>query len=715
MDTRTFLLSAGIFIMPLFSSAQTMLWPVAGEAAGEKIICKPQDFIDDELNYSDLFISGSEGDYIICPTDGTITALSVIYRQSLTYQIGSGMKPDLTLDENIAAADLGKGTSRRYYTGAVSIRLQDGNKIHLTGLAGKFKFKTGQKLSAGDTLGVIGYSYKSIKTPSITISLSDKAGQGMDPMTPFGLKSTFIKAGGLTRDNPMSVEKTREDLEILKKAYCDLYPSLDRRMPKEEFVAYMDSLKMSVTAPISPDIDFRMLLRQFLSKFPDSHSYLYPDPLTEKIENVWTPGEFLMFCDDTVRVLISAIGMPQNDGKAVESINGIPAKDYAKRAEVFVSNHDGKITSTAEETNVLLGRYGMLMNPDAKKGSVHELVFSDGSVSSVPFAEHPGFMQNDMFLRINRWYHINVMKDEDDVFETRLLNDSTSYLAIRTFDMPDAQVEQIIDFLVTCKTSNLIVDMRNNSGGSGDVLMQLLACLTDAPMDRQRGGYGRVKIQGKVPILDYSMNYSSRMDMFPEYDDRGDGYYYSADTVETCSTIVPCAGAHYDGRVYALTNGHSFSAATLFPAVLVRNRRGVSVGRETGSGYHYMTAYKFADIRLPNSLQTIRIPLVQLVFDSTVCDRLPEERGLLPDYPLPLTYNEVTGGADGKTDVMLDYALSLIADGHYLSEDDPFAESGSGKGLPSNKVILLIVFSVLVVIAASVGAYYGSRMRRSGR
>ncbi len=47
---------------------------------------------------------------------------------------------------------------------------------------------------------------------------------------------------------------------------------------------------------------------------------------------------------------------------------------------------------------------------------------------------------------------------------------------------------------------------------------------------------------------------------------------------------------------------------------------------------------------------------------------------MLPDYELPLTYNEVTMGADGETDVMLEYALQLIADGKYLSEEDPFDE-----------------------------------------
>ena len=140
----------------------------------------------------------------------------------------------------------------------------------------------------------------------------------------------------------------------------------------------------------------------------------------------------------------------------------------------------------------------------------------------------------------------------------------------------------------------------------------------------------------------------------------------------------------------------------LFPAILVRNRRGVCVGRETGSTYHSMTALKFADIRLPNSLQTIRIPLVQLVFDTTVCDRLPKGRGLRPDYPVPLTYNEIYGGQDGNTDIILQYTLSLIADNKYLTPEDPFEELDKEQSKNSlAKPFLIASAGVLAVILAA--------------
>ena len=163
---------------------------------------------------------------------------------------------------------------------------------------------------------------------------------------------------------------------------------------------------------------------------------------------------------------------------------------------------------------------------------------------------------------------------------------------------------------------------------------------------------------------------------------------------------MPDSLHQYTGRVYVLTNSKSLSCATVFPSVLVRNRRGVSVGRETGSAYHYITALETAQIVLPNIQRTISIPMVKMVFDTTVCERTPWGRGLLPDYELPLTYREVTMGANGETDVMLEYALQLIADGKYLTEEDPFAAVDAPKS--SGRLWIWLVASLGAIAVAVV-------------
>ena len=662
---KLFLLLSAVFtVCSTAALGQGYVWPMAGKAAGTDILYRPQEYIGNELVFEELFIGGKEGDVVVSPVSGTVFITGVVYRQDLEHILSCSFDPAKSFDQNIKAADFGRGSNPRYYSGQIGIRLADGNKVYISGIAGSRKFKTGQKISAGDTLGTIGYSYKGIKAPSLQVVVNDAKGICKDPMSPFGLKSTFVEAKALTREDPMPAEKIKEDLEVLKTAFRELYPSFGQSISKAEFTAYMDSLIRSVTGPVSVTRDFGMMLRGIMHRLPDSHLNIYPDPIKDDKETIWSPGEFLVACNDTVRVLIAPQGFAKCVGKTVTGINGRPAAEYAREAWKYISSYDGKVESLKQEVGAALGRYGALLNLDATKTSVHLLVFADGSTATIPFQLDIRYKTNEEYLKFARWNRINYMKGYDDVFETRSLNDSTAYLAIKTFEMLQEQVESVGKFLKDCKAKNLVVDVRNNAGGHSEVLMKLLSYFADAPMERQQGGYLRVKVKGRVPVLDYSSNYQG-VDMFPDYF-QGPLGYFKTDTLETCAAVRPDPDVHYGGRVYVLTNGHSFSAATLFPAVLVRNGRGVSVGRETGTTYHSMSALHFADIRLPNTYRSIRIPLVKCVFDTTVSERFPEGRGLLPDYPLPLTYKEMFGGADGKTDVMLEYALTLIAEGKYL-------------------------------------------------
>ena len=101
-----------------------------------------------------------------------------------------------------------------------------------------------------------------------------------------------------------------------------------------------------------------------------------------------------------------------------------------------------------------------------------------------------------------------------------------------------------------------------------------------------------------------------------------------------------------------------------------RNDRGYVVGRETMSAYHCETCIKFANISLPNSQFTATIPMVRVVIDETVSDRLPALRGVIPDCDIPMT--EAEFHYDG--DYILDRTLQLIADGTYL--EIPEGEAG---------------------------------------
>lgn len=690
----TILVLVAVFLCPT-AFCQELKWPVSGKKAGENIAAQPQSYIGEEFNFGNLFIACSEGDVIVSPADGEVTVFMPSYQQSLTSGMSFGLEGKASFDEWIKDVNI-SGIDPTYVNMLVFIKTSMGYTVQIDGIKGDRSFRTGQKIAAGDTLGVAGYSYKGIHGPSISIGIT-KGGSVSDPMTPFGLRTTFKEAKEERRLDPIPVDKAREDLQILMESVLDEYPSLDEIMTAEDYRMAMDSLMNTVTRPMRITTEFRHKLMNALGLVHDSHVGLLPDRIASGNGGWMTPALYYRWDGDSIRVITTFEQYKSLIGKAVVSINGVSAAEHVARAKRFSYGYDAKVESTAEEEVVLLYLTEEMMHDYNDPDEKQHVVFSDGTTADIPFVKtnmSRNLVRSDIAVRSTMWYNINRMRSADDVFRTELLNDSTALLSIRNFDMNQVQEERIASFLDSLSTANLIIDVRNNPGGESEVVGRILSYFATEPFDRQKGGYNMVLKKGGYETFKHSLNYSPDQEPFAEYEKMEglNGFISKGD-----GRIEPDSLIHYAGRVYVLTNGRSYSAATMLPSVLVRNRRAVTVGRETGTAYHYMTALKFADIVLPNSRQTVRIPLVKSVFDTTYTDRTPKGRGLLPDYPMPISELEVSMGEDGNTDVMLEYALSLIADGKYLSEDDPFHDDATDR--QTHKMIWLwIVLAALLVL-----------------
>ena len=68
---------------------------------------------------------------------------------------------------------------------------------------------------------------------------------------------------------------------------------------------------------------------------------------------------------------------------------------------------------------------------------------------------------------------------------------------------------------------------------------------------------------------------------------------------------------HYDGQVYILIGGNSFSATTLFAGDLKGQKNVTLVGEETGGGFYGNTAWIIPDVTLPNTGLRFRLPRFQ--------------------------------------------------------------------------------------------------------
>ncbi len=97
MKRNLLLIAALLACLPM--GAQ-MLWPIAGAKAGEGIIYKPQQYLDDELVFDDLFITAQEGTVVLAPADGVLEHFSI--------------GESLSLNQSISYRDRGEGSGDNF-------------------------------------------------------------------------------------------------------------------------------------------------------------------------------------------------------------------------------------------------------------------------------------------------------------------------------------------------------------------------------------------------------------------------------------------------------------------------------------------------------------------------------------------------------------------------------------------------------------------------
>ncbi|MBD0295227.1 MAG: peptidase S41 [Flavisolibacter sp.] len=109
---------------------------------------------------------------------------------------------------------------------------------------------------------------------------------------------------------------------------------------------------------------------------------------------------------------------------------------------------------------------------------------------------------------------------------------------------------------------------------------------------------------------------------------------------------------HYQGQVYVLTGGNTFSASTLFVQAVKEQDNVTIIGEETGGGAYGNNAWLIPDVTLPHTKIRFRLPLFRLVVDKNA----PKGRGIFPEVEASPTVEAIRRNTDYK----LEKAIELI-------------------------------------------------------
>ncbi len=657
------------------------LWPISGQQTGEGIILKPQQYIDKELNFDKLFIAAPEGTAVLAPTNGILESFDVSLSKDFVTEIGWGENNGESI--NSIRENIKKEVSlEKYYTGSISINIGDNKILSIQGISGDKKYKSGQRINRGDTLGYVSYAYQKISQPHIEIHFYQRHGTSQDPMAPFGLKSTFIPPQKEMKPEYLSSLQAKEDLEILLTAFQECFPSGDEILTEQQVEEFRKESFAQIMEGISYR-EFHNIIRSVCSAklYHDTHIDILT-PLQIR-GTIYVPHLGLGLVADTLKVCQVQPGLEGYIGKVVSSVDNISAQELIEKVrDEACIGYDGKNRSV-RDAYMLVAWNSWYFN-DVCKPRRSVIKFADGTeyIDDWTLASKTKVVPIRS-SKIARYK--NIVEASKNKIRFKLLNDSTIYFALSSFNINDIEMESIADSINKYKAiPYMIVDVRNNPGGESKNVDKLVSFFIQNPTFNLKS-YKKIILDTTSATIKYSINYTKDLinNILSQGYEKRDGFYYKA----TNSIIQPDSITNYSGKLYIITDETSVSAATLFPSILVRNNRAVSVGRETASCYHYITALDNIDILLPNSKIVVRIPFVKSVFEEKTTPRTPAGRGLMPDYEVSISYEEFFLSEE---DMVLKRALELIHEGKYIESTTFFTEESKDK-----KVNWTIIFCII--------------------
>lgn len=220
----------------------------------------------------------------------------------------------------------------------------------------------------------------------------------------------------------------------------------------------------------------------------------------------------------------------------------------------------------------------------------------------------------------------------------------TGFMTITTFDRSDHLKKFFKHSFKTLQKThikNLIIDVRSNGGGDAGLSTLLTRYIIDHQFKLADSLYTIKPPSEYRKYIHKGFWYGLLISFVTSK--QADGKYHFRYFEK--HYYKPKQDYHYDGQVFILIGGNSFSATTLFAGDLKGQKNVTLVGEETGGGYYGNTAWIIPDVWLPNTGLRFRLPRFRMVISR---DRIKNGRGIMPDvWALP-TAEAIRDGIDFK-------------------------------------------------------------------
>ncbi len=468
----------------------------------------------------------------------------------------------------------------------------------------------------------------------------------------------------------LSKEQAQEDLHWLQTSLEYVHPRLYKYSEKQTFDSLYQIAAEKIKVGIS-GLDFLSIVSQINAQVNCGHLYTIPQfELREEVLNKKVLPFYVRISNDQLYIINDCSRNQQlANGAKILSINGKTAKAIINTIKKGIAT-DGYIES---RKNRLMERYffyafhgfDLYYHLHVDRSSDFLVEYEEINNNQIKKKTFPGLTIEERKTRLSDIYKLDEeawFKNPSPQFE---LFEDQKYAVLtlqRSFqnDKIDPDFDALLnDAFAQLKEKgikNLILDLRNNEGGSEHQQIELLSYLNDQPFKLYQNIYlsnldfrslKKVIIErDSVDLLfnnddEYMRKFSNNLWV--------NNYEYSRSLrLQTPKKNV------FKGNLFVLINGYTFSSAADLAAGIKKTTNAIFIGEESGGTFEGPTGGNSIVIQLPNSQIMVRIsPNIQTGYRYK---KHPIGRGVLPDHSIIYTIEDVLK----KKDLEMEKVLEMI-------------------------------------------------------
>ncbi len=234
-----------------------------------------------------------------------------------------------------------------------------------------------------------------------------------------------------------------------------------------------------------------------------------------------------------------------------------------------------------------------------------------------------------------------------------------AYMKIRGFTNADYKTfyEEAFKEIDSVKATDLIIDLRDNTGGRVVEINELFGYMTD----KEYIMYNESETMSRTPVINYLTSNTNPLVVrtigvvlspfllthnLIKTKKRDGKLFYKLKGVKP---LKPKEN-NFKGKVYVLINGSSFSASSVFSTNMKRDKRAIFVGQETGGSHNGTVAGMMRGYEMPNSKVKIKMGMLQVESPYKV---EPDGYGVMPDVEIIPTIADREAGIDPEIEWVL--------------------------------------------------------------